>query len=65
MKDGETSGYSVFFWWLCGIALLTITLFVSAYMGIYQETLHEKYGKHAREAIFITVSEMKFSNFEQ
>ncbi|XP_066593989.1 UDP-xylose and UDP-N-acetylglucosamine transporter-like [Prorops nasuta] len=42
------------FWWILGIALLTIALFVSARMGIYQETLHSRYGKNAREALYYT-----------
>lgn len=54
VKDGEASGYSVFFWWLCGIALLTFALFVSARMGIYQEVLYKQYGKYPREALYIT-----------
>ncbi|XP_020283977.1 UDP-xylose and UDP-N-acetylglucosamine transporter-like isoform X2 [Pseudomyrmex gracilis] len=42
------------FWWSLGISLLTIALFVSARMGIYQETLHKRYGKNAREALYYT-----------
>nr|CAD7263642.1 unnamed protein product [Timema shepardi] len=36
------------------IILLTVALFVSARMGIYQEVLYAKYGKHPREALFYT-----------
>nr|CAD7400756.1 unnamed protein product [Timema cristinae] len=36
------------------ILLLTVALFVSARMGIYQEVLYAKYGKHPREALFYT-----------
>lgn len=43
------------FWWILGISLLTIALFVSARMGIYQEVLHKKYGKNPREALYYTV----------
>lgn len=50
----DTSGFSVFFWWTIGIALLTIALFLSARMGIYQETLYKKYGKHPDEALYYT-----------
>ena len=39
-----------------GIALLTFALFTSARMGIMQEVLYGKYGKHPREALFFTVS---------
>lgn len=58
----EASAYSVFFWWLCGIALLTFALFVSARMGIYQEVLYKQHGKHPREALYITVSDVIHSN---
>lgn len=39
-------------YWLTGIALLTFALFLSARMGIYQETVYSKYGKHPAEALF-------------
>lgn len=38
--------------WSAGIALLTFALFMSARMGIYQETLYASYGKHPAEALF-------------
>lgn len=44
-----------FFWWAVGISLLTIALFISARMGIYQETLFSRYGKNPREALYYTV----------
>jgi solute carrier family 35 (UDP-xylose/UDP-N-acetylglucosamine transporter), member B4 len=50
----DTSGFSVFFWWALGISLLTVALFVSARMGIYQEVLYKRYGKHPDEALFYT-----------
>jgi len=41
--------------WLCvGISLLTFALFMSARMGIYQEVIYGKYGKHPKEALFYT-----------
>jgi len=43
-----------FMWWFVGIALLTFALFTSARMGIMQEVLYAKYGKHPREALFFT-----------
>lgn len=55
--DAETSQFSVFFWWVLGIALLTAALFISARMGIYQEVLYKRYGKYPREALYVTVSE--------
>ena len=42
--------------WLGGIALLTFALFLSARMGIYQECLYARYGKHPWEALFYIVS---------
>lgn len=38
--------------WLMGIAILTFALFMSARMGIFQEVLFTKHGKHSREALF-------------
>lgn len=46
--------FSVFFWWSLGITLLTVALFISARMGIYQEVLYKRYGKHPSEALFYT-----------
>lgn len=40
--------------WVLGITLLSIALFVSARMGIYQEWLYKHYGKHPEEALFYT-----------
>lgn len=51
----HTTPWDDLFWWLLGITLLTVALFVSARMGIYQEVLHKKYGKNAREALYYTV----------
>jgi len=42
------------FWLFVGIALLTFALFMSARMGIYQEVIYAKYGKHPKEALFYT-----------
>ncbi len=39
-----------------GIAMLTFALLMSARMGIFQETLYKKHGKHAKEALFYNVS---------
>lgn len=41
-------------WWCLGIAILTFALFVSARMGIFQESLYSTYGKHPWEALFYT-----------
>lgn len=40
------------FRWILGITILSIALFVSARMGIYQEWLYGHYGKHPDEALF-------------
>ncbi|GLH02318.1 UDP-xylose and UDP-N-acetylglucosamine transporter [Gryllus bimaculatus] len=50
----NTTEFQIFFWWVVGIILLTVALFVSARMGIYQETLYGRYGKHPKEALFYT-----------
>ncbi|XP_014209592.1 UDP-xylose and UDP-N-acetylglucosamine transporter [Copidosoma floridanum] len=47
-----TSLWTDFFWWTVGVAILTVALFVSARMGIYQETLFSTYGKNTREALY-------------
>uniref|UniRef100_A0A023EP14 Putative udp-n-acetylglucosamine transporter n=1 Tax=Aedes albopictus TaxID=7160 RepID=A0A023EP14_AEDAL len=50
----EEDPMTTLFWWALGIALLTLALFVSARMGIYQEVLYKRYGKHPKEALFYT-----------
>ncbi|XP_031633924.1 UDP-xylose and UDP-N-acetylglucosamine transporter-like isoform X2 [Contarinia nasturtii] len=50
----DTNDYSVFFWWVCGVSLLTFALFISARMAIYHEDLYKRHGKHPREALFVT-----------
>lgn len=53
-RGPPTTPYEDFFWWTIGIILLTVALFISARMGIYQEVLYLKHGKHSREALFCT-----------
>ncbi|ODN03242.1 UDP-xylose and UDP-N-acetylglucosamine transporter [Orchesella cincta] len=53
VSDGST-GFSDYFWWTVGISILLCALFLSARMGLYQEVLYAKYGKHPREALFFT-----------
>ncbi|XP_029819808.1 UDP-xylose and UDP-N-acetylglucosamine transporter [Manacus vitellinus] len=48
----EEDGVQVFLWWLLGIAALTFALLMSARMGIFQETLYQRFGKHSKEALF-------------
>jgi UDP-xylose/UDP-N-acetylglucosamine transporter B4 len=52
VEDEDPS--AVFFRWTLGISLLTLALFVSAGMGIYQEQLYKRYGKHPFEALYYT-----------
>lgn len=54
VNQTEESSFSVFFWWTLGITLLTVALFISARMGLYQEVLYKRYGKHPDEALFYT-----------
>ncbi|XP_027761467.1 UDP-xylose and UDP-N-acetylglucosamine transporter-like [Empidonax traillii] len=48
----EEDGLQAFLWWLLGIAALTFALLTSARMGIFQETLYQRFGKHSKEALF-------------
>ncbi|XP_061228354.1 LOW QUALITY PROTEIN: nucleotide sugar transporter SLC35B4-like [Neopsephotus bourkii] len=50
----EKDGLQVFLWCLLGIAVLTFALFMSARMGIFQETLYERFGKHSKEALLVS-----------
>ncbi|XP_014212461.1 UDP-xylose and UDP-N-acetylglucosamine transporter [Copidosoma floridanum] len=49
-----SAAWNDFFWWIIGIVLLTVALFISARMGIFQETLYSRYGKNPREALYYT-----------
>lgn len=48
----DDGSYSAFIQWLIGVAMLTFALFMSARMGIFQETLYKQFGKHSKEALF-------------
>ncbi|XP_072922894.1 UDP-xylose and UDP-N-acetylglucosamine transporter [Hemitrygon akajei] len=48
----DDGGFYALMQWLIGVAMLTFALFMSARMGIFQETLYKKYGKHSKEALF-------------
>lgn len=52
--ENEAAESEDLFWWFVGIFILTSALFLSARMGLFQETLYQKYGKHAWEALFYT-----------
>lgn len=54
VEDVEMDAGAVFFRWVLGISLLTTALFISAGMGIYQEKLYVKHGKHPFEALYYT-----------
>jgi len=53
-QPASHGGFSDYFWWVCGISILTFALFMSARMGLHQEVMHAKYGKNPREALFFT-----------
>ncbi|XP_074603134.1 UDP-xylose and UDP-N-acetylglucosamine transporter-like [Brevipalpus obovatus] len=38
--------------WILGLTILTVVLFTSAFMGIFQEKLYAKYGRHHEEVLF-------------
>jgi len=50
--DSDATEAMDFMWWMVGITMLTFALFTSARMGIYQEVIYAKYGKHSEEALF-------------
>ncbi|CAH1970036.1 unnamed protein product [Acanthoscelides obtectus] len=52
--EGISASKDYFFWWIIGIILLTTALFLSARMGIFQEELYKKRGKHPQEALYYT-----------
>jgi solute carrier family 35 (UDP-xylose/UDP-N-acetylglucosamine transporter), member B4 len=41
--------------WMVGISILTFALFLSARMGLYQEEIYAKFGKHPKEALYFSV----------
>ncbi|CAJ1056334.1 UDP-xylose and UDP-N-acetylglucosamine transporter [Xyrichtys novacula] len=51
-EGAEEQSFHALMHWLLGIAMLTFALLMSARMGIFQETLYKKYGKHSKEALF-------------
>lgn len=51
-EGSEEQGFYALMHWLLGIAMLTFALLMSARMGIFQETLYKKFGKHSKEALF-------------
>lgn len=51
-EGSEDQVLNAFVHWLIGIAMLTFALLMSARMGIFQETLYKKHGKHSKEALF-------------
>lgn len=54
VENEEKEGEEEESWIMVGISLLTFALFMSARMGIYQEVVYSKHGKHPREALFYT-----------
>lgn len=41
---------------LPGVLLLTTALMLSAYLGVCQEDMYAKHGKHSKESMFMVVS---------
>ncbi|KAJ1556543.1 hypothetical protein HK096_000275, partial [Nowakowskiella sp. JEL0078] len=40
--------------WIIGLAILTVALVLSAFLGLYQQKIYERYGKHWKEGLFFT-----------
>ncbi len=53
-EDKDTARQELFEYSI-GIVMLTFALIASAYLGITQERLYAKHGKHPREALFFVV----------
>ncbi|XP_037725078.1 UDP-xylose and UDP-N-acetylglucosamine transporter [Drosophila subpulchrella] len=53
-EDLDSTANTDIFWWLVGVLLLVLALFVSSYMGVTQELLYRRHGKCAREALYYT-----------
>nr|XP_016936473.2 UDP-xylose and UDP-N-acetylglucosamine transporter [Drosophila suzukii] len=53
-EDLDSPAKADVFWWLVGVLLLVLALFVSSYMGVTQELLYRRHGKCAREALYYT-----------
>ena len=58
-EEDQTSANFEFLMWLTGISMLTFALFLSARMGIYQEEIYAKHGKHPMEALYYSVRNTK------
>lgn len=54
VKKRSESNENSFFYWMIGVSMLLLALFMSARMGLYQEVLYKRRGKHASEALFYT-----------
>ncbi|XP_059090190.1 UDP-xylose and UDP-N-acetylglucosamine transporter-like isoform X2 [Tigriopus californicus] len=50
-EDNDHDSWDMIMWCI-GLAMLTFALFMSARMGIYQEVIYKKFGKHPKEALF-------------
>ena len=53
--------YGSFMEWVLGIAVLSTSLILGARMGVYQEMIHSKWGRHPKEALFYTVIKVNFT----
>ncbi|XP_017023753.1 UDP-xylose and UDP-N-acetylglucosamine transporter [Drosophila kikkawai] len=55
VAEHRDSSEADIFWWLVGVVLLVLALFISSYMGITQELLYRRHGSQcAREALYYT-----------
>ncbi|XP_019855805.1 PREDICTED: UDP-xylose and UDP-N-acetylglucosamine transporter-like isoform X2 [Amphimedon queenslandica] len=48
----DDSDFMNIVWMTIGVLMLSFALFMSAAMGIFQEIMYKKYGKHPKEAMF-------------
>ena len=51
-KVVKEEDFSDFFWWIVGIAMLTLALVLSAGMGLIQEKLYRTHGKRNKYQYF-------------
>jgi hypothetical protein len=41
--------------WVLGVIMMTISLFLGAHMGVFQEHIFKTYGNFPKEALYYTV----------
>ncbi|KAL4226904.1 hypothetical protein ACF0H5_014882 [Mactra antiquata] len=50
--NGSDDQPTSLFHFIVGVGMLVLSLFMTARMGIYQETVYRQYGKHPKESLF-------------